>query len=475
MSKKKNAAKAVKKPTPAPAAPAIEKPAEKKPTTKKEEQKKPESKVPAPTIEPSEQEVGKNILKAEYSGMDPNRRIDNIRMLYDYFHVDNGAAARKFGISDDTIEKMDHYTFLANVASAAVEMQYSKTPFALIMKKSAAAEMTEALKELDINVGTKLLDAKPDKDGNITLKKEDMKVSKEAKESIKKTVEARNKEVITDPTKIENDDQLKESLQHMLSSNTFFKDLKKTLNFYRSVRQIQNKDDKTKAEEYKNMPFDKLIREIESLIGDCPFIVNGYGNALFRALTESNSVILPFSSLYLNSKNTTVGDPTMTEQEVVGICRALINWKIDKEIASKNKSLDVLNKDKKANKDAIEKKNKEIESLESYRKLLTEPTAEFADNLLENRKSEDKTISSTARRAYNNIRRAYYPEADRGNGKKYANIDENVQQRAGIIANLFRDPTAPLGNYNIGNLTELVEVKDNAEKPAEKKEESSKK
>ena len=72
MSKKKNAAKAAQKTVPA--APAVEKPAEKKPTPKKEEQKKPESKVPATTAVPSEQEVAKNILQAEYGGMDPNRR-----------------------------------------------------------------------------------------------------------------------------------------------------------------------------------------------------------------------------------------------------------------------------------------------------------------------------------------------------------------------------------------------------------------
>lgn len=475
MSKKKNAAKAAQKPVPA--APAVEKPAEKKPTPKKEEQKKPESKVPATTAIPSEQEVAKNILQAEYGGMDPNRRADVTRMLFDYYHVDNGSAARKMGISDEVIEKMDRVTMISATAEMAIEMQYSKTPFALTVKKAVLGDMADAFKELGFTMSGKVLELPADKNGNVVVHSEDVKASKEAKEAVKKTVEARNKKVITDPTKIENDDQLKESLQHMLAANTFFKDFKKTLNFYRSVRQIQNKNDKVKAEAYKNMPFDKLIKEIEDLILDCPFIVGGYGNHLFEELKKSGSVILPFSSLYLNAKSPTVGDSTMTENEVAGICRALINWKIDKEIATKNKSLAALNKDKKANKDAIVQKTQEIADLENYRTLLTEPTADFADNLLTNRKSDDKTVSASARRAYTNIRRAYYPETDRGNGKKYTNIDENVQQRAGIIANLFRDPTVPLGNYNVGNLTDLIEVDDSTEekKPEEKKEDSPKK
>lgn len=478
----KNQKKTAKKAAKIPSAPAVEeKKTEQKPVNEeKKEEKKSEAKVEVPAEqhqESVEMSISEKIASAEQAGMDPNHRIDNMRMLYSYFHENNGDAARKFGVSDETIQKMDHYVFLANCAEAAIEMQCSKTPFALVMSKAMAGEMAEAFSELNINVGTKFLEAKPDKDGNVTLSSSDVKVSREAKTAIAKTVEARKKVVITDPTKIENDDQLKESLTHMLASNTFFKDFKATLNFYRSVRQLQNKKagNDTKAAAYKDMPFDKLIKEIEDLIIDCPFIVGGYGSALYRMLVDSKSIVYPFSSLYLNSKNTKVGDPTLTESEVVSITRALINWKIDHEIANKQKSLDVLNKDKKANKAAIAKKEAEIAEIEGYRTLLLEPTAEFADKLLENRKDKDPKVSLPARRAYDNIRRAYYPETNRGNGKKFANIDENVQQRAGIIINMFRDPTVPLSNYNIGNLTDLVEVEDNPESNTKKEDNASKK
>ena len=139
MSKKKNAAKAAQKSVPA--APTVKKPAENKPAPKKEEQKKPESKVPATTAVPSEQEVAKNILQAEYGGMDPNRRADVTRMLFDYYHVDNGSAARKMGISDAVIEKMDRVTMISATAEMAIEMQYSKTPFALTVKKAVLASI----------------------------------------------------------------------------------------------------------------------------------------------------------------------------------------------------------------------------------------------------------------------------------------------------------------------------------------------
>jgi hypothetical protein len=61
-----------------------------------------------------------------------------------------------------------------------------------------------------------------------------------------------------------------------------------------------------------------------------------------------------------------------------------------------------------------------------------------------------------------NIVKTYYPDVDQTKVDKDAFL-KNVQQRAGIIINMFRDPLSQSIAYSEANIVELTE------KPAEEK------
>ena len=112
--------------------------------------------------------------------------------------------------------------------------------------------------------------------------------------------------------------------------------------------------------------------------------------------------------------------------------------------------------------------------------MLDNPNSDFADNILEDLKSEDADIAKNAQLAFGIITKCYYPGTNLR--KRYTNLADNVKQLAGIITNLFRDPMSPLSNFNIANLDqELIEAPEEDPKPeastetTEKTDESSEK
>lgn len=464
----------------APPAPAVDTPkpkAEEKKEEKKDEVtvEKPQNNLPTNIPEPSEKDVATSILANEYRGMDPNRRADVTRMMFEYFHVDGGAAAKHHNVSQETIDKYDRITMLSAAAELGMELTYSKTPFALTMKKAALGEMAEALGELGITIPKKILELPANAEGNVEIKSGDVKVSADAKASIKKTAEARNASIIEDPTKITNEKELATTLSHYLSEpGSFFRGITKAADFYRAYKQIGAS--KEEAAKYKDMPLGETIMAIGKIVGFCPFVASGFGKHLFTAVEQSKSVVPAYTILRLGTMNSENGNPKLTEIETADLCKILIRWYIDANIAAKNKGLSVLKKDAKKNKVAIDGMEQKIKDLETIWTIVVDPDSTFADEILINRKAttdkdskpEDVKTKEVARETYNRIRRIYYPEASRG-GKTYVNLDENIQQHAGIITNMFRDPTTPLGNYTVGNLTDLVESKEPAteDQPAE--------
>ena len=79
---------------------------------------------------------------------------------------------------------------------------------------------------------------------------------------------------------------------------------------------------------------------------------------------------------------------------------------------------------------------------------------DFADNLLENLKSEDIAVSKAASDTVTQILKTYFSmESLEEAGDDKEQILHDVQQRAGIITNLFRDPLSQDVRYSEANLT----------------------
>ena len=66
-------------------------------------------------------------------------------------------------------------------------------------------------------------------------------------------------------------------------------------------------------------------------------------------------------------------------------------------------------------------------------------------------------------KTFNVIASSYYSDEEVKQAK-LASLKKNVEQRAGIITNLFRSPLSQMINYSESNITELEKVESEPEK-----------
>ena len=98
-----------------------------------------------------------------------------------------------------------------------------------------------------------------------------------------------------------------------------------------------------------------------------------------------------------------------------------------------------------------------VDTCTKYFEQVTNCPTDFVDNLLENLKSEDSKVKKAANDTVNVIMKSYYPDfvdATLDDDTK-DKLMQNIQQRAGIITNLFRDPLSQDIRYSIANITEM--------------------
>lgn len=138
--------------------------------------------------------------------------------------------------------------------------------------------------------------------------------------------------------------------------------------------------------------------------------------------------------------------------------RTLVNWANDPKIEYYNKALERAKAELKAGtkkQDYVDAIQSNVDLCTGYFNAVTACSTDFADNLLENLKSEDSKISNAAQMTVSMILKSYYPTLagidDAGDNKDQLLAD--IQQRAGIITNLFRDPLSQDIRYSEANLT----------------------
>ena len=315
--------------------------------------------------------------------------------------------------------------------------------------------------------------------GQVVLKLEDKNISaetkkqKKAEQKLNEEAQAGKKEYLKDHTKIETDEQLKEALEFQLSNNAIINPIERlitTAQFFRSYKEaLATKAENPEAELAKVHEFTlaNLLQDITTMVKPT-FVLTGFGKRLCTLAEDANSVIPAFCGF----KNCVYDKKTKKykydDETIAAFVRVLIVWYASSKVAemgdaikAKEENIKVLKKDEKANAKGIESETKKIAGLKSaiahftgMISLVTDPSFELADNFIAAYKDKANANHISACVVAKEIFNTYY------NGVEIPELEMdsallNIQQRTGIILNMFSSPLAKSDDYSESNLIEF--------------------
>lgn len=421
-------------------------------------------------------------------GMSPDSIVTSLNGLKEMVH-DNPNAAKCYHLSEDQVMKINEFTVMGFATALAIEVAENKSPFAIKMLE-IRPEAVNAISEITgVHINMKALPA-PKADGAVEVPSTAIEVTDEAKKKIAEEKKIENTNPTTNPAEIENEKQLAASLSNLLTKGQENVDarIKKVINFYRGYLTIQANKAENKEEalaKVKEMTRSQMLEEITNIVGNCPFALTGFGKLFRNHFIKSGTIISPFCMYRRTSANTSK-DP-INDSFVADVVKILINWSCKSVIANAERTINeadrIIKKNEKIiedNKDAgevaiakaaiktwesqKEKQNEIIADANSTLEKFNSPSLDEVDSLIKNYNGTDDTNAEYkhAHLIVDNIVKTYYPDVDQTKVDKDAFL-KNVQQRAGIIINMFRDPLSQSIAYSEANIVELTE------KPAEEK------
>lgn len=420
------------------------------------------------------------------SSMDRNHQVDLLKMTHERFFLDEKAAEHT-GFPQGAIDKINHINALGIAVCVCNEVKYGSSDFAVVIRKSALPELTEALKEIGVSFDdTKLLPSKDDAEA-VEVTGAAVQVSEETAKSLDKDAQARAATAgkVFDPTKIKDEKELKEALSGFLAMNRDSKlmdSIMQCVNFYKSYRSIEakraidsaektlknTKDKKYKEnaekalasakndmERLKNMNFHDTFRKIVELTGRVGTLTYGIGAHFFNVTATSGSPVSAFCELRDHSTDKNTGVCKYTDDQIADAVKCLVIIGAD-DVRSKGKALlEAENKlpEKDRVKEHIDAANKNIAFADKATAAVLAAPGSFVEGLkqgfLDGNNFAKKTVIA--------IKRAYYREVSpemMAKAKPDSMLD-NATQYAGIISNLFRNPSDPLVGYAKENIVDL--------------------
>lgn len=421
------------------------------------------------------------------SSMDRNHQVDLLKMAHDRFFLDEKAAEHT-GFPQGTIDKLNHINALGIAVCVCNEVKYGTSDFAVVIRKSALPELTEALKEIGVSFDDKkLLPSKDDAEA-VEVTASAVTVSEETSKKLEEDAKARAATAgkVFDPTKIKDEKELKEALSGFLAMNRDSKlmdSIMQCVNFYKSYRTIEAKRTiesaektlkNTKDKEYKenaekalasaknylmerikNMSFHDMFREIVEFTGRVGTLTYGIGAHLFNVTATSGSPVSAFCELRDHSTDKNTGVCKYTDDQIADVVKCLVIIGAD-EVRSKGKTaLEAENKlpEKERVQDHIDTANKNIAFADKATAAVLAAPGSFVENL----KQEFLDGNNFAKKTVIAIKRAYYRDVtpDMMAKVKPDSMLDNATQYAGIISNLFRNPSDPLVGYAKENIIDL--------------------
>lgn len=325
-------------------------------------------------------------------------------------------------------------------------------------------------------IGVKLL---PAETKVVTVNKQN--IDKDVIEQKKKEVAVAKKNPTTDPTKIENETQLKEALQSLLMNMKETPDgrIQNAVAFYQAYLELQAQKSENKDEEIKrikDLSRPVLLKQISELLGNCTYALDGMGKLFAKAAIESNSPVVPFKMYKTASKGT-------SDEIAAEMVKTLVVWTCESRIKNCKDYIDMAATDKSKKDDEKRKANirtaeESIAEAQNAISIVTNPSFDNINNLIENYKSADVQSDEyrIAHRIVSNMKDLFYKKLDVAKVGMDTFL-HNCQQYAGIITNLFCDPLSKSKNYDVTNIVELKETEaaeGEGEKTEEKQEGESK-
>lgn len=416
-----------------------------------------------------------SVGKASQEGLDPNRRVDLLKIMHETFRMDPDAA-KKYNMSQEIVSKINHATAIGQVAALACEAAFGKNPFAISLSKSQLLTLIEVGETIGVTFNQNALPA-PKEDGTIEVPSTAIQVSKETEKQLKEEEELKAAKPTVDPTKIESEEDLEKALNFiMVDRANAYQKLADAINFYRAyldfkASKSENKDEELKKNAAKNNV--DLLKEIRTFIKKSPIVINGIGRSMATFTASSKSPVPAFCILRNSTKNKNTGVPAITDQEVADFARVLVEWAVENQIteqeakiAACQKDIETLSKDKKANangikdcEEKIETYKKNIERFHETISCMSEPSFDVVDNLLTNFNEKD----TIARRIFNYVEDSYYSDVDTKTVDA-ATFKHNIQQYAGVITNMFRDTSTQNLEYAEANIVDLSETQEDSKK-----------
>ena len=298
------------------------------------------------------------------------------------------------------------------------------------------------------------------------------KKQKKAEKKLNDEAASGSKEYLTDHTKIETDEQLKEALGFQLVNNKIANPVDRlvtTAQFYRSYLEARaEKSDNAETELAKIHEFTlaNLLQDISTMVPPT-FITAGFGKMLCISAETSNCVVSAFNMFKRACYDKKLQKYRYSDEEIAAFVRVLIVWYASTKIADLGKDIKVLSKDAKANAKAIDGCNNSIQHFQGIIDIASNPSFDLINNLPEAYNTKEHADHKKAEMIVKSIIETYY---------KDQKIDEiaipivvlNAQQYAGVTLNLFRDPLAKCDDYSLEKLLEVPEAKEE-EAPEEKK------
>ena len=421
------------------------------------------------------------------SSMDRNHQVDLLKMAHDRFFLDENAAEHT-GIPQGAIDKLNHINALGIAVCMCNEVKYGSSDFAVVIRKSALPELKEALKEIGVNFDeAKLLPSTEDAEA-IEVTGAAVQVSEETSKKLEEDAQARAATAgkVFDPTKIKDEEELKKALSGFLAMNRdskLMESIIQCVNFYKAYRSIEAKRaiesaektlKDTKDKKYKenaekalasaksnlervnNMSFHDVFHEVVNLTGRVGTLTYGIGAHLFNVTATSGSPVSAFCELKDHSTNKDTGVCKYTDNQIADAVRCLVLIGADEVRSSGEALLEKENKlpEKERVQAHVDTANKNIAFADKATAAVLAAPGSFVESLKQNFLDGNNFAKKTVIA----IKRAYYRDvAPEMMAKvKPDSMLDNATQYAGIISNLFRNPSDPLVGYAKENIIDLA-------------------
>lgn len=421
------------------------------------------------------------------SSMDRNHQVDLLKMAHDRFFLDENAAEHT-GIPQGAIDKLNHINALGIAVCMCNEVKYGSSDFAVVIRKSALPELKEALKEIGVNFDeAKLLPSTEDAEA-VEVTGAAVQVSEETSKKLEEDAQARAATAgkVFDPTKIKDEEELKKALSGFLAMNRdskLMESIIQCVNFYKAYRSIEAKRaiesaektlKDTKDKKYKenaekalasaknnlervnNMSFHDVFHEVVNLTGRVGTLTYGIGAHLFNVTATSGSPVSAFCELKDHSTNKDTGVCKYTDNQIADAVRCLVLIGADEVRSSGETLLEKENKlpEKERVQAHVDTANKNIAFADKATAAVLAAPGSFVESLKQNFLDGNNFAKKTVIA----IKRAYYRDvAPEMMAKvKPDSMLDNATQYAGIISNLFRNPSDPLVGYAKENIIDLA-------------------